>query len=188
VFRHGKSFMIISRRGASPGWMWYDDIMGHGPGFAFLEHDGPIAFAHRGGIAADPATAENTMAVFQRALDMGFGYLETDVHTTSDGVLLVFHDAKLQRLTGTAGRLASEPYESLTRLRVANWHAIPRLEEVLAAFPDTRLNIDVKHARSPRSDWRPGRRGSDSTASWCAAQRVCRSRSGSAHCPWLTTC
>jgi glycerophosphoryl diester phosphodiesterase len=131
--------------------VWYDDTMGHvgqGPRFAFLKHDGPIAFAHRGGIAAGTGAAENTMAAFQRAVDMGFRYLETDVHATSDGVLLVFHDHRLKRLTGTAGRLTAQPYESLRRLRVASSYAIPRLEEVFAAFPDVRLNIDVKAANA----------------------------------------
>jgi glycerophosphoryl diester phosphodiesterase len=121
------------------------NIMGVSPRFAYLEYDGPIAFAHRGGIAAGGA-GENTMAAFQRAVDLGFRYLETDVHATADGVVLVFHDARLERLTGTAGRLAAATYASLRRLRVAGSHAIPRLDEVLAAFPEVRLNIDVKAA------------------------------------------
>jgi glycerophosphoryl diester phosphodiesterase len=130
--------------------VWYDDTMGsvgRAPRFAFLDHDGPIAFAHRGGITANGA-GENTMAAFQRAVDMGFRYLETDVHATSDGVLLVFHDHRLKRLTGMAGRLTTEPYESVRRLRVATSYAIPRLEDVFAAFPDVRLNVDVKAANA----------------------------------------
>jgi glycerophosphoryl diester phosphodiesterase len=73
-------------------------------GFPFLEHDGPIAFAHRGG-AADGH--ENSLAAFARAVDLGYRYLETDVHATSDGVLLAFHDRTLDRVTDAFGRVDS---------------------------------------------------------------------------------
>ena len=57
------------------------------PSHAFLEHTGVLAFAHRGDSEAAP---ENTAAAFESAVDQGFQYLETDVHCTSDGVLLAF--------------------------------------------------------------------------------------------------
>ncbi len=74
--------------------------------FAFLDH-WPIAFAHRGGAAAG---LENSMAAFSRAVGLGYQYLETDVHVTSDGVLLAFHDTTLDRVcvaSFSARRLAA---------------------------------------------------------------------------------
>ena len=55
----------------------------------FLEHERPLAIAHRGG-ALDGR--ENSMATFARAVELGYRYLETDVHVTADDVLVAFHD------------------------------------------------------------------------------------------------
>ncbi|UUZ61181.1 glycerophosphodiester phosphodiesterase [Nocardioides sp. B-3] len=54
------------------------------------EEHGPLAIAHRGGPALGP---ENTLATFARATALGVRYPETDVHTTSDGHPVCFHDA-----------------------------------------------------------------------------------------------
>lgn len=113
--------------------------------FPFLDHDGPLAFAHRGGIEATGA-GENTMAAFERAVRLGYRYLETDVHATSDGVLLAFHDDRLDRLTGTPGRLRDHGAEALRLLRVSGRDEIPLLADVLGSFPDVRVNVDVKEA------------------------------------------
>lgn len=107
----------------------------------FLDHDGPIAFAHRGGISHAP---ENTMAAFQDAVDLGYTHVETDVHVTSDGVLVAFHDNDLQRTCGISGRIESTSWDTLRRARVDGREPIPRLTEILSAFPDLRVNIDCK--------------------------------------------
>ncbi|HYJ77479.1 MAG TPA: glycerophosphodiester phosphodiesterase [Actinomycetes bacterium] len=111
--------------------------------FAFLEHDGPIAFAHRGG-ASDGL--ENSLAAFARAVDLGFRYLETDVHATADGVLLAFHDSTLDRVTDRVGRVVELPWTTVRAARIGGREPIPRLEDVLGTWPEVRVNVDVKHA------------------------------------------
>ena len=104
-------------------------------------HRHPLAFAHRGGAATGD---ENTAESFERAVKMGYRYIETDVHATSDGVPVVFHDATLTRLTGRPGRIGDLTWADLSTLRVGGASAIPRLDDVLGSWPDIRFNIDVK--------------------------------------------
>jgi glycerophosphoryl diester phosphodiesterase len=109
---------------------------------AFLDHPGPIPFAHRGGAGDHP---ENTMAAFAAAVALGFGYLETDVHATADGVLLAFHDDRLERVTDGRGIVADLPWPTVHAARVGGTEPIVRLDDLLAAWPDVRLNLDPKH-------------------------------------------
>jgi glycerophosphoryl diester phosphodiesterase len=109
--------------------------------FAYLDAPLPLAFAHRGGAATGD---ENTVAAFERAVSLGYRYVETDVHATTDGVPVVFHDETLTRLTGHAGRLDALSWSDLSTVRVGGAAAIPRLAEVLDAWPQIRFNIDVK--------------------------------------------
>jgi glycerophosphoryl diester phosphodiesterase len=111
--------------------------------YAFLDHSGPIAFAHRGGTLAG---LENAMPAFQRSIDLGYQYLETDVHATADGVALAFHDYTLDRVTDRRGQISQLPYADVAKARIAGSEPIPRLEDVLATWPDVRVNIDVKAA------------------------------------------
>ncbi|MDE0581127.1 MAG: glycerophosphodiester phosphodiesterase [bacterium] len=108
----------------------------------FLDHDGPIPIAHRGGALEGP---ENTMAAFAAAIDLGFRYVETDVHATRDGVLVAFHDEGLKRLSGRPEAIADLAWRDLETVRVGGGHAIPRFEDLLEAWPDLRIAVDPKH-------------------------------------------
>ncbi|MFC4116055.1 glycerophosphodiester phosphodiesterase family protein [Nonomuraea zeae] len=111
--------------------------------FAFLDHPGPLPFAHRGGAAEG---AENSVAAFERAVRLGYTYLETDAHATADGVLLAFHDHTLDRVTDRRGRISELPYQAVRRARIGGVHEIPLLEDLLGSWPEIRFNIDVKEA------------------------------------------
>ena len=100
--------------------------------------------AHRGGL--DTGT-ENTMTAFEHAVGLGYRYVETDVHLTADGVLVAFHDDRLDRVTDATGAIADLTWDRVRRARVAGVDPIPRFEELLAAWPDLRINIDPKDDR-----------------------------------------
>lgn len=84
------------------------------------------------------------MVAFAAAVDLGYRYLETDVHSTSDGVALAAHDATLDRITDTVGVIADLPWSRVSTARILGAQPIPRLDELLHTWPDVRLNIDVK--------------------------------------------
>ena len=110
--------------------------------------------AHRGSRLLWP---ENTMAAFEGAVGLGCRYIETDVRLTLDDVVVVFHDATLERLTNGSGRVRDWRYEEL-RLLDAAYHfdpeggyplrgtgiAIPTFEEALGSWPDVHFNVDIK--------------------------------------------
>ncbi|MBD0692420.1 glycerophosphodiester phosphodiesterase [Streptomyces sp. CBMA123] len=109
----------------------------------FLDHPGPLAFAHRGGELGHP---ENSLAAFEAAVALGYRYLETDVHATADGVLVAFHDSRLDRVTDRAGAVAELPWAEVRRARIGGSEPVPLLEDLLGAFPGARFNVDVKAA------------------------------------------
>lgn len=87
------------------------------------------------------------MAAFQRAVDLGYRYLETDARVTADGVALAFHDATLDRITDRRGRIDRMTWAEVRRARIGGSEPIALLADVLSAWPDVRVNIDVKSAR-----------------------------------------
>ncbi|HEX8081850.1 MAG TPA: glycerophosphodiester phosphodiesterase family protein [Jatrophihabitans sp.] len=100
-----------------------------------------VGIAHRG---FSPDGAENSMAAFQAAVDLGYRHLETDARVTGDGVALAFHDPILDRVTNSHGQLRQLSWREVSAARILDREPIPRLEEVLDAFGEVSVNIDVK--------------------------------------------
>jgi glycerophosphoryl diester phosphodiesterase len=118
----------------------------------------PLLFGHRGAPRERP---ENTLPSFARALELGVDALETDVHMTADGHIVVSHDPDGGRAAGVA-----TAFRRATLAEVQSWDAgrgfvdddggrpfagrgirVPTLEQVLIEFPDTPLNVDIKQVR-----------------------------------------
>lgn len=109
------------------------------------------ALAHRGGYCdAAPAEFENSLRAFSAAWELGYRYLETDVHVTNDGVLVAFHDSVLDRVTDASGRIADLSWAEVSRARIGGTEPIPRFEELLAGFPEARFNVDIKAVGAER--------------------------------------
>jgi glycerophosphoryl diester phosphodiesterase len=119
-------------------------------GYAYLDAvlDQPgsvIAMAHRGGAGhPDLQGLENTLRAFRHAVDLGYHYVETDVHVTSDGHLVAFHDEILDRMTDRPGVIAELSAVDLAEALIAGEHAVPSMAEVLEELPDCRFNVDLK--------------------------------------------
>jgi glycerophosphoryl diester phosphodiesterase len=123
---------------------------------SFLSQPGPIAFAHRGGAGEAP---ENTLEAFEIAVSLGYMYIETDAHLTRDGVLVAFHDDRLDRVTDRTGAIAELVIAEVEAADAgymfsldggssfpfrARGVRVPRLEEILVRWPAARVNIDPK--------------------------------------------
>ena len=116
--------------------------------YAYFD-SGFLPFAHRGGAHYEPNVGrENSRHAFEQAVRLGYRYLETDVHLTSDGVLIAFHDERLDRVTDASGVIAELPYDVVRRARIGGIDPIPTLAELFEAFPAARFNIDAKSARA----------------------------------------
>jgi glycerophosphoryl diester phosphodiesterase len=116
-------------------------------------------YAHRGASAERP---ENTMAAFERAIEIGVDALEMDVHVTRDGHLVVAHDPTAARTTGAQVAWRELDLAEVHRLD-AGWGfvhrdgtrpfagkaiRVPIFEHVLDAFPAMRINVDLKGDRA----------------------------------------
>jgi glycerophosphoryl diester phosphodiesterase len=112
-------------------------------------------YAHRGASAERP---ENTLAAFERAVEVGVHVLEMDVHATRDGHLIVAHDETARRMAAVDAPWSALDLADVRRLD-AGWGfiapdgtrpfsgrgiGVPTLEEVVDAFPGVRLNVDLK--------------------------------------------
>lgn len=98
------------------------------------------------------------MASFQAAYDLGTRYLETDAHMTRDGEIVVSHDGDLERTCGQPGVFSEMDYADIAKTDAGYTFTfdgrefpfrgkglrIPRLAELLAAFPSAFFNIELK--------------------------------------------
>src|ERR671916_236 len=102
--------------------------------------------AHRGLHDLRRGRPENSVAAFEAAVEASYA-IECDLHLSSDGVPVVFHDDDLQRLTGTAGCVRDRTAAELGDLRLAGtpeW--IPTLQELLElANGRVPLVLELKH-------------------------------------------
>ncbi|TVT49879.1 glycerophosphodiester phosphodiesterase [Amycolatopsis rhizosphaerae] len=114
----------------------------------YLDTALPRAFVHRGWHLDDLKGMENSLSSFRRAVSEGFRYLETDVHATKDGVVVVHHDARLDRTTDGHGPIAAQSWSAVRRVKVRGREPIARLEDLLEELPEARFNIDVKSDRA----------------------------------------
>lgn len=118
----------------------------------------PLVFAHRGGGGLFP---ENTLEAFKYSAQMGVDVLELDVHSTSDGTLVVMHDAMVDRTTNGSGRVNRMTLAELKKLDAGYQFtpdggrtypfrgkgiAIPTLQEIFDSFPEKTFNIEPKQA------------------------------------------
>ena len=88
-------------------------------------------FAHRGLHDNASDAPENSMAAFRKAVEAGLG-MELDVQVTKDGVPVVFHDFKLERICGAPGKIADSTYEELQAYTLCDSkERIPRFSELL---------------------------------------------------------
>lgn len=121
----------------------------------------PRKFGHRGARGTVP---ENTMSAFEAALELGADGLELDVHRSADGEIVVIHDETLDRTTDGTGPVSERTFEELRALDAGHRFSpdggrtfpfrgdalsIPSLREVLEAFPDTPLILEIKQVEPP---------------------------------------
>lgn len=102
-------------------------------------HKIPI-IAHRGASGYEP---ENTLAAFQAAIDLQADAIELDVQVCKSGDIVVFHDTKLKRITGSKGKLRKKKLAGLRKLTAGNNEHIPTFKEVLDHC-DAKINLNVE--------------------------------------------
>lgn len=107
----------------------------------YFDVPSPVAIAHRGGAWEG---IENSLEAVRRCVDLGYQYIETDVHLSRDGEVIAVHDPSLDRTTDTTGRIRELRWEQIAQARIGRTATIPRLNDLLDEFPDLRFNIDAK--------------------------------------------
>jgi len=118
----------------------------------------PHLFGHRGASGEAP---ENTRVAFELALTQGAAFLEMDCHATSDGEIVILHDADVERVTNGHGPVTGQRFAELRELDAGFCFSpdgqsfpfrgrgvrVPRLAEILEAYPGIHINLEVKQAQ-----------------------------------------
>ena len=110
----------------------------------------PKVVAHRGYWRTD-GSAQNSIASFQKAAQVGCWGSEFDVWLTADGVPVVFHDATVEGI-----RIEDTTYATLMNIRLKNGEFIPTLQQYLTEaqrWPECRLIFEVKPHRNEKRDF-----------------------------------
>ena len=107
----------------------------------YFDGSKPRILAHRG-LALEHA--ENTLGAFAAAVATGVDILETDVHLSKDGQVIVAHDPDLARVAGRPGLVSDFTARELANTDLGFGQGFPTLVEVLENFPNQKFNIDLK--------------------------------------------
>ena len=122
----------------------------------YFELPRPIVIGHRGAAGERP---ENTLPAFARGLEAGAEILESDLHMTRDGVVVMAHDETVDRTTDGSGPLRELSFAELSKLDAGyrfspdggrsfpfrrRGFRIPTLEEGFKSFPRARFNLELK--------------------------------------------
>ena len=110
--------------------------------------------AHRGASGAAP---ENTMAAFRKAVELGAGFIETDLQLSRDARLVALHDDTLERTTSGRGPVSSRSLEELRKLDAGSWfrpsghesppfagERIPTIEEILTFGREREIGLHLE--------------------------------------------
>lgn len=101
-----------------------------------------LIIGHRGTKGYEP---ENTLISFQKAIDMKVDGIELDVHLSSDGEIMVFHDETLDRMTNGKGNISQYSLSELKDFQIKNENQIPTLKEVFDLVDKKCfINIELK--------------------------------------------
>ncbi len=122
----------------------------------FSQQDGVMVIAHQGGEWLRPS---NTLVAFDHAVDLGVDVLEMDIHQTQEGVIVLMHDATVDRTTDGSGAIKEMSFDEIRALDAGYYWTdddgatypyrgqgiqVPTLEEMFQRYSDMRMNIEIK--------------------------------------------
>jgi len=134
-------------------------VLAASPARTAFAADGPphktvLVIAHRG---AHKTVPENTIASLEKAIDLGIDYVELDVRRTKDGVLILMHDASINRMTNGKGKIEDLTYEEIHKFDIRSrspapgGQKIPTFDEILE-HAKGRMKIYVDHKKAPPAE------------------------------------